>query len=34
MHLANSELLKILEFSNDHLKIRNLDRNFDLGVIV
>jgi hypothetical protein len=34
MHLVNSELLKISEFLNDHLEIRNLDRNFDLGAIV
>jgi hypothetical protein len=31
MYLVNFKLLKNLELTNDHLKIENLKRNFDLG---
>jgi hypothetical protein len=30
MYLVNFGLLKSLELTNDHLKIGNLERNFDL----
>jgi hypothetical protein len=31
MYLINFRLLKSSKLTNDHLKIENLERNFDLG---